>query len=242
MADQEYYADKNRFWIDLHNCATYEAVMIIETRIEECYKYGIPEIEVIYGTPDQYDGSIQQAMLELAKSNKKVDSDSAFHAGTTITLVNNPIPTPKDDKMSFAGFSASYENHYKEQSFTRNYYPCRKEFGTVEIAEKLECSVEYVRNILHSLSPESAESIVEYNSLANRNEKRWRIYQSGSDEIEKQWRLDSEKINRTLQKLGASNNEVESILKTIRKPLDPDKPANSRFKGALTRIRSKSDN
>jgi len=239
MADQEYYTENNRFWIDLHKCATYEAVMIIETRIAECYKYGIDEIEVIYGTPDQYEGSIQQAMKELAKTNKKVDGDSEFHAGTKIKLVNNPNPHFQDDKMSFAGFSASYESHFKYHQFERDYYPCRNEFSTIEMSETLGCSVEYVRDVLYSLPSDSAESIREYNQYTKRNEQRWRIYKVGADMVQNQWQEDSSRIRKILQELGASVDEVGSIIASVKKPLDKEKSAESRLKGALTRLRNK---
>jgi len=126
MADQYYNASENKFWIDLHKCATIEAASILEIRIKECFKYGVDEIEVIYGTPDIYEGSIEQATKEITKNDEKVASTTEIHAGIVIKISKNPIPMPQDTSMSFAGFTAKYQSEYKYEPFEREYFPCRK--------------------------------------------------------------------------------------------------------------------
>ncbi len=241
MADQYFHADLNRFWIDLHKCATYEATSIVNKRIDECYSYGIAELELIYGTPDNYEGSIQQAVTELANNNEKVDHQSEIHAGVILKLAENSEPLPQDDTMSFSAISASYENWHRAHQFERDYFPCRKEVSTVELSKDIGCSMEYIRNILNTVSTEDAESIVEYNELTGRNEKRWRIYRGGADQVHLQWHKDLDLARTILGDLGASTEEVESILLAIKKPFKSGKSAISRFKGALTRERNKKE-
>jgi len=239
MADQYFHADRNRFWIDLHKCATYEAVSIIEKRIDECFNYGVTKMEIIYGTPDNYEGSIQQAVSDIAEKNEKVETQSEFHAGTNFIITQNPNPMPQDDSMSFSGFSASYENYHKAHPFEREYFPCRKEIRTVELSKHIGCSMEYIRSVLRTVSTASAESINEYNPYTKRNEQRWRIYNSGADKVHKQWKEDQQLANDVLIELGAAEDETEHILASIKKPFDSEKSAVSRLKGALTRLRRK---
>ena len=239
MADQHFYEDRNRYWVDLHKCATFDATKIVKTRIDECYIYGISEIEAIYGTPDNIEGSIQQAVTDLAEKNDKVEKSSEIHAGIILKLIKNPNPSLQDESMSFSPIYAAYENRHHVHNFERDYFPCRKEVSTVELSKDIGCSMEYIRFILSTLSREDAESIIEYNEHTGRNEKRWRVYRGGVDKVHRQWRTDLDLARTILTDLDASSEEVESILPAIRKPLKSGRSAISRLKGTLTRARNK---
>jgi len=132
MADQEFFARDNRFWVDLHQCGTMEAIETVATRINECYRYGIKTLEIIYGTPDIYEGSIQQAMDVLISGNRYVEEQGKVHAGITVTIRQNPNPSPQDENMHFVGNSASYEGR-SQMAYEHDYYPFRKASNTGEI-------------------------------------------------------------------------------------------------------------
>jgi len=106
MADQEFFAKDNRFWVDLHQCGTMEAIDTVATRINECYRYGIKTLEIIYGTPDIYEGSIQQAMDDLIPGNRHVEKQEKVQGGITLTIRQNPNPCPQDENMHFVSISA----------------------------------------------------------------------------------------------------------------------------------------
>jgi hypothetical protein len=241
MAGQYFYAKENKFWIDLHECATYEAESILEMRIKECFSYGVQELEVIYGTPDVYEGSLEQAVKEIIKNNEKIDSVNEIHAGIIIRIAKNPVSMSQNESMLFSGFSPSYKSRYKFEPYEMDYHPCRKEYSTGDISNILGCTVDYVRSIISKLPDNQAESIKEYNSITRRNETTWRIYKKGMEEVTKRWRNDSNTIMKVLHDLDADDKEIKSILITFRTPIDLKKPSELRLKRALTRLRRNKD-
>lgn len=99
MADQNFDKQQNRFRIDLHKCATAEAIEIVRKRIDECYRYGITILEVIYGTPDNYAVSIEEAVRQIIADHPNVQSSSEIHAGLKIAIKPNPNALPRDEEM-----------------------------------------------------------------------------------------------------------------------------------------------
>ena len=91
MAEQLYEQEKNEFWIDLHKCSVMEAAWILNNRIDECYKYGISCLEVIFGTPDRYEGSIQQAVDEIKKGNVAVALEMAGVIIATAVIIQSGV-------------------------------------------------------------------------------------------------------------------------------------------------------
>ena len=96
MADQNFFPEDNRFWIDLHKCATGEVTYILQARIKECYRYGIRNLEIIYGTPDEYQGSIEQAVDKILSEDLNIQRKEKIHAGIFVTIRENPTPTAGD--------------------------------------------------------------------------------------------------------------------------------------------------
>ena len=65
MADQ-LFDKNNRFWTPSQSLQQ-QTINVTNKRMEECYNYGINALEIIYGTPDQYAGSIEEAVKNLIK-------------------------------------------------------------------------------------------------------------------------------------------------------------------------------
>ena len=239
MADQHFTEKHNRFWIDLHKCTTDEAIDIIKTRIEECYEYGIEVIEIIYGTPDVYKGSIQDAVSKIVQNNSFVVGVEEFHAGANITIKKNPEPSSQDESMCFEGFKAAYENWHRTMEHTNDYYPLRKSFTTFEISKNINCPVEYVRNAANDLGGDYAEIKTVYNEYHYRDETAWYIYKAGYEVIQNKWQQDKDIICEELKKLGASDSEIEGVLNSFKTPLKVNQKAKSRVSAALKRARTK---
>ena len=239
MADQLFDQHNKRFWMDLHKCATAEAIDIINVRIEECYEYGIEILEIVYGTPDVYKGSIQEAVNEIVQKNPKVEEFSEYHAGMVMTIKKNPNPSLQDEGMCFCGFEAAYENRYRSMEHTHDYYPIRKIFTPYEISKELKCPIEYVRKAANELGDEHAELKTIYNKYNCRDETTWYIYKSGCKLIGNRWQQDRLTAIDELKTLGASDSEIEDVLISLKTPLKPGQKNKARISAALTRVRSK---
>jgi hypothetical protein len=240
MADQQFIQEHNRFWIDLHKCATFEAVETVTARIKECYKYGIENLEIIYGTPDVYKGSIQEAANEIVKNNSYIYEADEFPAGINIKIKKNPDASLQDENMCFSGFAGSYENWHRTMEHTYNYYPLRKSFTTSEISKDINCPVEYVRNVANNLENDYAEIKTVYNQYNRRDETTWYIFKSGYEFIQSKWQEDKHLLHEELKKLEASDSEIESVLNSFKTPLKSGQKVKSRASAALKRVRAKS--
>lgn len=237
MADQNFFSQDNRFWVDLHKCATQEAIYILQTRIKECSLYGIRNLEIVYGTPDEYEGSIQQAVDEIISENPNIERKEEIHAGVFITIRENPTATPQDENMHFESMTASYQNWRRVMEYEYDYYPLRKIFTTQQISEDLGCSVEYIRRVVNELGKDDAESKTVYNEITRRNETSWEIYKPGYESIVKKWNSDREVLTTELKTIGATSNEIDNILHSVRTPLKSTKTAKSRASAALKKVR-----
>ncbi len=239
MADQRFNQQYNSFWIDLHKCITSEAVAIVNARIEECHQYGIEKLEIIYGTPDRYEGSIQAAISEIVQINHLVNGADEIHAGIIITIKDNPNPSLQDEGMFFRGFEAAYENRHRTMEHTNIYYPLRKSFTTFEISKNLNCPIEYVRNVANNLSDDYAESKTVYNQHNYRDETTWYIYKAGYEFIQNKWKQDKDMVCEELKILKASDVETDYVLKSFKTPLSSNQKVKSRVSAALKRCQGK---
>lgn len=237
MADQQFFSEDNRFWVDLHKCATQEATGILHTRIKECYLYGIRNLEIVYGTPDEYEGSIKQAVDEIISENPNIERKEEIHAGVFMTIRENPTPTPQDESMHFESMQASYQHWRRVMEYEYDYYPLRKIFTTEQISKDLGCSVEYIRRVVKELAENYAESKTIYNEITRRNETSWNIYKPGYEFIVKKWNGDREIFTSELKTIGATSDEINNILHSVRTPLKPNQTVKSRASAALKRVR-----
>jgi hypothetical protein len=49
-----------------------EAARVLRIRINECYKYGLHTLKVVYGSPDRFEGSILEALCTIVQSEPYV--------------------------------------------------------------------------------------------------------------------------------------------------------------------------
>lgn len=238
MADQRYEQEKNEFWIDLHKCSVMEAAWILNNRIDECYKYGISFLEVIYGTPDRYEGSVQQAVDEIKKENVLIDRADDIHAGVRIKIKDNAHPEPQNENMHFSSFEAKYDRRRSDE-YEYDYYPLRSSFTVLEISNNLNCPVEYIRNVAKALGKNQAERKTIYNVHTGRNETTWSLYKAGYESIAKKWDDDKAVVCQELKELGATDADIETILNSFHTPLKANQKIKSRVSSMLTRIRKR---
>ena len=238
MAEQLYEQEKNEFWIDLHKCSVMEAAWILNNRIDECYKYGISCLEVIFGTPDRYEGSIQQAVDEIKKGNVLIDRADDIHAGVRIKIKDNAHPEPQDENMHFSSFEAKYDRRRSDE-YEYDYHPLRSSFTAQEVSNDLNCPVEYVRNAAKTLGKDRVELKTIYNRHTGRNETTWHIYKSGSEAIGRKWIEDKELVRQELKELGATDADIEAVLKSFHTPLKANQKIKSRVSSMLTKVRKR---
>ena len=122
MADQHYDPISNRFFLDLHGVLKRDAARAIRKRLEECSRYGIAHLEIVYGTPDLFDGSIasvlhgvlmESPLADIAALPREFVKDCAQYA-VRIPKVDIPVrftssPLPRSEWV-FAPFPASREH------------------------------------------------------------------------------------------------------------------------------------
>ena len=134
VAQQTFDRSNNTFEVDLHGCSMEEGRTVAGHRIHECFRYGIEELRIIYGSPDRAEGTLRQAVQEAIRGASSCvaacsfrDSYGMFAAegGSTelrVKLASNPRPQAQDQKMVFVAFTSRYDTeHYRHES----YYPLR---------------------------------------------------------------------------------------------------------------------
>ena len=134
MARQNFDRSNNAFELDLHGCSMEEGRSVAGQRIRECFRYGIDELRIIYGSAERAEGTLRQAVEEAIRAASSCvaacsfrDSYGMFAAEkesteVRVTLAPNPRPQAQDRKMVFASFTSRYdiERHRHEA-----YYPLR---------------------------------------------------------------------------------------------------------------------
>ena len=134
MARQNFDRSNNAFELDLHGCSMEEGRSVAGQRIRECFRYGIEELRIIYGSADRAEGTLRQAVEEAIREASRCvtacsfrDSYGMFAAEkesteVRVTLAPNPRPQAQDRKMVFVAFTSRYdaERHRHEP-----YYPLR---------------------------------------------------------------------------------------------------------------------
>lgn len=105
--------------IDVHGCSAKTALKVVTSRLEECYTYGIPFLEVVHGSSDkaaaQGQTSIGEMLLKHFHHERVVkriplshySSESPSEYRTTATrfkLKANPRPLKRLESVVFKGF------------------------------------------------------------------------------------------------------------------------------------------
>jgi hypothetical protein len=134
LAQQNFDPDNNAFELDLHGCSMEEGRIATGTRVRECFRYGIEELRIIYGSPDRAEGTLRQAAQEAIREARNCvaacsfrDSCGMFAAEKESTemrikLAPNPHPQAQDGKMVFVAFTSRYDTMRPRH---QPYYPLR---------------------------------------------------------------------------------------------------------------------
>jgi predicted ArsR family transcriptional regulator len=140
--------------------------------------------------------------------------------------------------MHFSDFQAHYDRK-KSSEHEYDYYPLRSFYTAHQVANELNCPVEYARNMAKTLDEKQAELKTIYNRYTGRNETTWYIYKSGSESIAKKWIEDKKLVCQELKVLGATDVDIEAVLKSFHTPLKASQKVKSRVSSMLTRERKR---
>jgi len=134
VAQQDFDRSNNAFELDMHGCSMEEGRTVAGHRIRECFRYGIEELRIIYGSADRGEGTLRQAAQEAIREASGCvaacsfrDSYGMFAAEEESTevrveLASNPRPQAQDRKMVFVAFTSRYDT---ERQRHEPYYPLR---------------------------------------------------------------------------------------------------------------------
>jgi hypothetical protein len=134
VARQNFDRSNNTFELDLHGCSMEEGRTVAGHRIRECFRYGVEELRIIYGSADHPQGTLRQAVEEAVRGAGNFvaacsfrDSYGMFAAEkesteVRVSLTPNPRPQVQDGKMVFAAFTSRYDT---ERHGHEPYYPLR---------------------------------------------------------------------------------------------------------------------
>ena len=243
-AGQEFIEAESKLWIDLHTCSTAYAVELFDMKIREAHKYGLSCVVFIYGTPDTYDGSIEEAYDRFRKQGHELVKDFIpEHAGVTASLKENPSPDPKDENMFFSAIAPQYDSSFwRVHAYLYHLYPYRRVYHTAEIARHLGASVDLVRSIARDgydgdTIPD-AELRTVYNEDWKKNLTTWYFTSRSLEKYLEIWDKISGQYANVLRHIGASEEETLDILdnlKSVPIPAYVERTA----KAALTRSRKR---
>lgn len=164
MADQHYWKETSTFWLDLHGVAYADAEAALRSRIRECVRFGVGQLQVVFGTPDRFEGSIAQALHRVLNAGVPIEPSSvpaefwtspetfarrraflklafAGYLGTRMRI---------DERSSFSAFRARYELDPWRKCLCENpYQPLRDWHPVEEVAKRLgsQCSAADVRRL-----------------------------------------------------------------------------------------------
>jgi hypothetical protein len=134
VARQNFDQSNNDFELDLHGCSMEEGRSVAGQRIRECFRYGIEELRIIYGSAEHAEGTLRQAVEEAIRAAESCVSAWSFRGSygmfaaekesteVRVKLAPNPHPQTQDRKMVFASFTSRYDT---ERPRHEPYYPLR---------------------------------------------------------------------------------------------------------------------
>jgi tetratricopeptide (TPR) repeat protein len=160
MAYQHLRLDIGEFNLDLHDTEVREAKNVVARRIVECYRYGIRVLKIIYGTPDNFEGSIAKAVHQLVRCHELVAVETlpsyvfseaepeAINPALRVYLRQNPNPQPMDDDTSFHPFMPKFEHDIAKKLRCRTpYMPMRQLYPLKWSARAIRCSQDELSEI-----------------------------------------------------------------------------------------------
>ncbi len=123
MAKQFYHQWFDYYRVDVHGCSLDTAVRIVRERTDDCYRYGIPFLEVVHGSGDKANQQRRKSIGEVLReelshpaiSKKLPLSEYGYQhlwdgrsTALRLCLSSNPDPEPRSADVVFKGFNPEY--------------------------------------------------------------------------------------------------------------------------------------
>jgi len=134
VAQQNSDRRNNAFELDLHGCSMEEGRIVAGARVRECFRYGIEELRIIYGSADHAEGTLRQAVQKAIREASNCVAACSFRGPygmlaaeeqsteVRVKLASNPCPQAQDGRMVFVTFTSRYDpDHHRHEP----YYPLR---------------------------------------------------------------------------------------------------------------------
>ena len=201
----------------------------------------------IYGTPDIYDGSIEEAYDRIREQGHELVQDfMPEHAGVTVSLKENPCTEPRDENMFFSGIAPQYDRSFWQiHDYLYHLYPYRRIYSTAGIAEYLGASVELVRSIArdgyNGEKIPDAERRTVYNEDWKKNLTTWYFTKRSLEKYVEIWDGISGQYADALRQIGASEDEISDVLNNV-KSIPTSSNIVRTAKASLTRSRKRRKN
>ena len=134
VAQQNSDRRNNAFELDLHGCSMEEGRIVAGARVRECFRYGIEELRIIYGSADHAEGTLRQAVQKAIREASNCVAACSFRGPygmlaaeeqsteVRVKLAPNPHSQTQDRRMVFASFTSRYDT---ERPRHEPYYPLR---------------------------------------------------------------------------------------------------------------------
>jgi hypothetical protein len=134
VARQNFDPSDNTFELDLHGCSTQEGRSVAGQRIRECFRYGIEELRIIYGSAERTEGTLRQAVEEAIREASPCVANCSFRGPygmfatekesteVRVALAQNPHRQARDRLMVFGAFTSRYSSDRQRHE---PYYPLR---------------------------------------------------------------------------------------------------------------------
>lgn len=241
-AGQNFDNDNNRLRVDLHTCSTAYAYHVFETKLNEAHAYGLEEVEFIYGTPDRYEGSIEQRLTErCVEGHDLVEGHDKIHAGVVVRVRRNPSPAPKDEDMCFSPIIPEHDNgRWKNHAYHFPLYPLRTNFGSAMVAERLGVTPDLVLAIakdgFRGATLPDAERRTVWDTDMRMNRTTWSFTQRDVNMLEGILSQLKEDYRQALADREVDEEELAAVIGSVRSVVSED-GVPRHAKSLLTRLR-----
>jgi len=163
MADQNLRPDIGEFRLDLHGTSIATAEQVMRRRIEECYRYGLRTLKIVYGTPDDYEHSIARSAHAIVRSHHLVAQEmlpsyvfrdkppDKLEGALIVYLRENPNALPIGDDTTFQPFMPKYEEDLARLLRCRTpYAPLRRSYPFAWAANAIghQCTPTHLNEII----------------------------------------------------------------------------------------------
>jgi tetratricopeptide (TPR) repeat protein len=163
VADQNLRLDIGEFRLDLHGTSIATSEQVMRRRIEECYRYGLRTLKIVYGTPDEYEHSIAKAAHVVVRSHDLVAQEmlpsyvfrdkapEKLEGALIVYLRENFNALPISSDTTFQPFMPKYEEDLARLLRCRTpYTPLRRSYPFVWAADAIghQCTPTHLDEIV----------------------------------------------------------------------------------------------